>query len=88
MERQEVYKAIDTEREYQDVVRKIRSHDEVPDEDKSIADFVIFIEEKLSEAKANVYKLDSHSAMSSIRKIAGLCVAAGEAFGMADREGV
>lgn len=85
MKRTEVYEAISSEREYQDTVRKIEEKDTTPDSEKSVADFIIFIENKLNEAKKNIYNLDKEGALDDIRKIAGICVACGEAHGFKKR---
>jgi hypothetical protein len=84
MERKEVYRSIDTERNYQDTVRKEREQD-VDDSQKSISDFILYMEHYLSIAKHNVYNLDEHEAMNSIRKVIALGVAAGEVFEMPPR---
>lgn len=86
MNRKEVYKAIDTEREYQNTVRVHNEGDWLDDREKAIPYFIIYMENKLQEAKDCIYRLDEEAAMDSIRKVAGLAVAAGEVFGMKKRD--
>ena len=86
MERSEIYKAIDSERKYQDTVRKVEDKDITPDSEKSVADFIIFIENKLNKAKKDIYNLDKEGALDNVRKIAALCVACGEGHGFKERD--
>ncbi len=81
MERKEVYELIDGEREYQNTVRKENEQETREDEEKSVADFILYMENKLAEAKHHIYYLSNEAAMDSIRKVTGLGVAAMEAFG-------
>jgi len=85
MERKEVYELIDGERHYQDTVRKENEKETRDDNEKSVADFIIYMENKLSEAKFEIYYLNNEAAMESIRKVTGLGVAAMEAFGAKPR---
>lgn len=75
MTREEVYKLIDSERDYQDSRRDIR---EESDEQKSPAEWLNYIEHCLSKAKEANYFLDKVTTMANIRKIAGLAVRAME----------
>ena len=81
MKRKKVYKLLDGEREYQDTVRKENEKETREDSEKSVADFILYMENKLDEAKHHVYYLSNEAAMDSIRKVTGLGVAAMEAFG-------
>jgi len=85
MKRKDVYISIDSERNYQDTERKENEKETRHDNEKSISDFLIYIEHMVSRAKGDIYKLDELSALHTIRKIAGLCVACGESFGMPKR---
>ena len=85
MERKEVYKLIDGERDYQDTVRKENENETRNDDEKSIAEFILYMENKLEEAKVNIYYLNNTLAMASIRKITGLGVAAMEVFDTPER---
>jgi hypothetical protein len=86
MERTKVYKLIDTERTYQDTVRRQNEKDAREDHEKSIADFLLYIEFTLKKAKKSVYELNEREAMSYVRKIAGLSVAAMESFETPERK--
>jgi hypothetical protein len=71
MNRNDVYKLIDGERDYQD------SKPPRPDGDSitPVSSWLIYIEKKLNEAKENVYFLDNIASLERIRQIAALCVA-------------
>lgn len=86
MERAEVYKMIDTERTYQDTTRRQNEKDTREDHEKSVADFLLYIEFTLKKAKRSVYELNNKDAMGYIRKIAGLAVAAMESFETPERK--
>ena len=79
MDRRDVYKLIDGEREYQ-----LRRHDgataEKPhrDEDHHVADWLTYIEAHIGKCKNCIYYLDTAGAMSEMRKVAALAVAAME----------
>lgn len=80
MKRKDVYKLIDGERDYQDSRwdnnKEQRSgKDDILDRDKSLAEWLIYLEFHLNEAKHYVYALEPKRAKESIRKIAGLTVA-------------
>ena len=72
-DRENIYKAIDTERDYQ-----IRRWGETYDEQHTIADWLLFIEVQLNEAKLNYYNGKVKDATDNMRKIAALVVAYGE----------
>jgi hypothetical protein len=87
MERDNVYKRIDGERDYQDktwVAR--RTLDGTPDEEKPVAEWINYIEYHLSKAKEKVYHLDTQAALAEIRKVAALAVRAMEIHGAPERE--
>jgi len=86
MERQEVYRILDGERDYQNTVRKENEKDTREDYEKSIADFVIYMEHTLNKAKTSIYTLDDEEALAMIRKVTALGVAAGESFGFPERK--
>jgi len=71
MERSEAYQLIDEEREYQNS----KPPRPKSDADTSVGEWLIYIEEQLSRAKHNVYKLDQLLAMDNVLKIAALAVA-------------
>lgn len=70
MERKDVYELIDGEREFQDAV-----WDAKMDRALSVADWVIFMEQRLADAKSHVYGLREYKVLDEIRKIAALAVA-------------
>lgn len=86
MERKEVYKAIDSERDYQN---RQAANLARPDMKKvlTVGETLLAIEDILVEARRNWYKgAEPHpNAMEHVRKIAGLCVQAGEEYGMLPR---
>ena len=82
MERNDVYKMIDGERNHQDT----RWHGEIPDSEKSVAEWLTYIEIHLNKAKTSVYNLDKIEALNELRKIAALSVCALEVHGCPPRE--
>lgn len=91
MERKEVYRLIDGERDYQDsrwndqLETRSKKYD-IQDDRKSIAEWLNYIEFHLNEAKHAVYALESKKATASIRKIAALAVRAMEIHGAPERK--
>jgi len=78
MERHEVYGLIEDERYYQDHARKDNERETRSDSEKSVADFILYIEHTLNRAKLAIYQLDELEAMANIRKLTALGVAAME----------
>ena len=74
MDRADVYKLIDGEREYQ-IERHLNHKIPHRDEDHSIADWIVYIEEHIAKAKTHIYWLNFDSAMAEMRKIVALGVA-------------
>jgi len=76
MDRSQVYELIDEERDYQCDRHEVKTA-EFPhrDEDHSVADWLIYMEHHLREAKWFVYNLNHPDALREIRKIAALGVA-------------
>ena len=86
MERTEVYKCLDTERDYQDLRWSPRNEiNGVPDEEKPVAEWINYIEFHLSKAKENVYLLDTQAALAELRKVAALAVRCFELHGCPER---
>jgi len=86
MERQDVYKYIDAERDYQDMrwntnLRK----DDVPDEEKPISEWLNYIEYHLSKAKNENYHLNKKATLAEVRKVAALAVRCLEIHGCPER---
>jgi len=75
MEKQNVYKVVDGELEYQNQKWDTRNlADGVPDEEKDVAEWVNYIEYHLSKAKDAVYHLNKQEALAEIRKVTALGV--------------
>lgn len=85
MERKEVYSIIDGERSYQDIRRKSQ-YDIVPDEEKFVAEWIIYMEHHLNKAKELVYNLNNENALAEIRKVTALGVRAMEIHGCPERK--
>lgn len=86
MERYDVYKLIDGERNYQDATWVARrTADGTPDEEKDVAEWINYIEFHLQKAKNAVYYLDKKAALAEIRKVAALAVRAMEIHGAPER---
>lgn len=86
MERQEVYKCIDGERDYQDATwspRRLALG--IPDEEKSIAEWINYMEFHLQKAKESVYYLKNEEALAEIRKVTALGVRTMEIHGCPER---
>jgi len=71
MNRNDVYKLIDGERDYQNN----KPPRPKSDDKTSVAEWLIYIEKHLDLAKDNVYHLNETTALECIRKIAALSVA-------------
>lgn len=84
MEREKVYSILDGERAYQNTVRKDNENETRQDEEKPVADFILYMDHTLNKAKDAIYTLDEE-ALSLIRKVTALGVATGEAFGFPER---
>jgi len=86
MERTEVYKRIDTERDYQDLRwTPRRDANGTPDKEKPPAEWINYIEYHIVEAKKEVYNLDTEEALGHIRKVAALAVRCLELHGCPER---
>jgi hypothetical protein len=87
LDRTDVYKHINTERDYQDWRwnTNLREGD-VPDEEKPVAEWINYIEYHLGKAKTEIYRLNKEAALAEIRKVAALAVRAMEIHGCPKRE--
>jgi len=86
MERTEVYKCLDTERDYQDLRWSTRrTLDGTPDEEKPPAEWINYMEHHISAAKKGVYELDTEEALAQVRKVAALAVRCLELHGCPER---
>jgi len=88
MERDEVYKMIDTEREYQDHETNNPERADIIDE-FDMAHTLLCIDKFLESAKQGWYKDNPNNnykeVMPYMRVIAGVCVKMGEKYGMPKR---
>ena len=85
--RETIFKKIDEERAYQDLKWSTgQRSDQVPDKDKSVAEWLNYIEYHLDIAKKNVYQLDKTAALDEIRKVTALAVACMEIHGCPERK--
>lgn len=86
MERKEVYEAIDSERDYQEKGKADLSRPDMI-KDLHVGDTIAAIQYNLDKALEAWYKgATPHiNAMEYLRKVAGLCVQAGEEYGMLPR---
>ena len=86
MERKEVYKRIDGERNYQDLTWVARrTLDGTPDEEKSVAEWINYMEFHLAKAKNEIYYLKTKDALAELRKVTALGVRAMEIHGCPER---
>ena len=86
MERKEVYERIDGERNYQDLRwTPRREANGITDEQKAVADWLLYIEHHLEEAKVALYYLRDEDTLAQVRKIAGLAVRCLELHGCPER---
>ena len=77
MEKNEVYKRVDGELDYQElrwVVR--RDANGTPDESKPPAEWINYMQHHVNEANQGVYNLDDEEALAQIRKVVALGVRA------------
>jgi hypothetical protein len=87
MERKEIYKRLDGERDYKDEAWGTRrTLDGTPDEEKPVAEWINYIEYHLSKAKDKVYHLNTLEATDELRKVAALAVRAMEIHGCPERQ--
>jgi hypothetical protein len=87
MERKEIYKRLDGERDYQDARWGTRRTLEgTPDEEKPVAEWINYMEYHLSKAKERVYHLDTEGALAEVRKVSALGVRAMEIHGCPIRQ--
>ena len=73
--RRKVYQLLDGERDYQD---SLPNHNETHDMSHSVADWVIFMEERILRAKLALYNEDELAAMKEVRVVSALGVVAME----------
>jgi hypothetical protein len=87
MERTEIYKRLDGERNYQDAKWGVRREaDGTPDEEKPVAEWINYMEFHLLKAKNAVYYLNTEGALDELRKVTALGVRAMEIHGCPERK--
>jgi len=75
MEKNEVYKRVDGELEYQELKWVVRREENgTPDESKPPAEWINYMEYHISQAKNGVYMLNDKEALEQIRKVVALGV--------------
>ena len=88
LHRQDVYKCLDGERDYQDEKWGTqRTSNGTPDEEKPVAEWINYMEFHLAKAKEKVYYLKTEEALAEIRKVTALGVLAMEIHGCPERGG-
>jgi hypothetical protein len=86
MQRSDVYKRIDGERDYQDAKWGVRREaDGTPDEEKPVAEWINYMEFHIAKAKEKVYYLNTEEALAEIRKVTALGVRTMEIHGAPER---
>lgn len=86
MQRSDVYKRLDGERDYQDERWGTRrTLDGTPDEEKPVAEWINYMEFHLAKAKEKVYYLKTEEALAEVRKVTALGVRAMEIHGCPER---
>lgn len=84
VKRQRVYKAIDSERDYQDVRWPPRPDGQA----KPVAGYLVMLQDYLNEAfRAWTRNPGDAAALEILRKLGGIIVQCGEAHGLPQREG-
>lgn len=87
MNRQDVYKRLDGERDYQDAKWGTRrTADGTPDEEKPVAEWINYMEFHILKAKNMVYHLNTEEALAELRKVTALGVRAMEIHGCPARQ--
>jgi len=86
MDRKEVYKRLDVERDYQDLRwSPRRDANGTPDDEKSIAEWITYMEYHLNSGKNEVYCLNDEEALAHVRKIGALAIRCLELHGCPER---
>lgn len=86
MERREVYKCLDTERDYQDLRwTPRREKNDTPDEQKPPAEWLNYMQKHVNLANDEVYNLNDEKVLAHIRKVAALAVRCLELYGCPER---
>lgn len=87
MERREIYKCLDGERDYQDLKWSERNDlNGIPDTKKQVSEWLNYIEFHLEKAKYKNYILDKNETLAELRKVAALAVRCFEIHGCPARQ--
>jgi len=82
MKRNNIYNHINDERDYQDLKWDgQRNNDDIKDKDKSIAEWINYMEYHILKAKENIYYSNKNDALAEIRKVTALGVRCMEIYG-------
>lgn len=73
MTREDVYKLIDGEREYQEALP--HHQDKMQQANTSVASWIVYMEKQLVRAKDKIYEMNEHEALTFIRKCTAVGVA-------------
>jgi hypothetical protein len=84
MKRSDVYRTIDSERDYQD--KRWGIVDDPNYQSYEPSQFLIDIEMHLNKAKEHNYNINKEGVLEEMRKIGALCVKCGEVHGMLERK--
>lgn len=88
MERKLIYQIIDGERNYQDNKwTNVNVESGIPDDEKSVAEWINYMEYHISRAKEAVYHLNTEAALAEMRKVIALGIRAMEINGCPERVG-
>lgn len=88
MERIKVYQVLDGERDYQDDMWGQRNKlNGVPDSEKSLSEWICYMEYHINKLKTKIYTLDQQEALAELRKVTALGVKAMEALDCPPRKG-
>lgn len=86
MKRSDVYKYLDTEREYQDLRwGSQKNGNDIPDEEKPIPEWINYMEYHLMKAKEMTRSFDYKAALNEVRKVTALGVRCMELYGCPER---
>ena len=86
MERNEVYRNLDTERDYQDARWSTRRDENgTPDAEKPPIEWITYMEYHVNKAKDANYELDDEETLAQVRKVAALAVRCLELHGCPER---
>jgi len=87
MERSEVYKRLDAERDYQDQKWTLSNIENgIPDEEKPLDEWLSFIQFHVNKARKLAHHLNTKDGLHELRKLTTLGIVALEMMGCPERE--